>query len=79
MLRDCTVREMDGFLLQDGYLFSFRKLYIPRTSIREFLYWEVHAGDLVRHFGQNKTIEAVEYRFYWLSLKKDVAKVVGQC
>ena len=31
------------------------------------------------HFDQNKMIEAVEHRFYWSSLKKDVAKVVGQC
>jgi len=35
-LRDSSVREMDGFLLRDGYLFRFRKLCIPRTSLREF-------------------------------------------
>jgi len=39
----------------------------------------MHVGGLAGHFSQNKTIEAVEYRFYWLSLKKDVAKIVGQC
>ena len=63
-LRDDSIREMDGFLLQDGYLFRFSKLCIPRTSLRDFLYWEIHAGGLTRHFGQNKTIEAVELRFY---------------
>ena len=31
------------------------------------------------HFGQNKTIEAVEHRLYRLSLKRDVAKIVSQC
>jgi len=36
-LRDGSVREMDDFLLQDGYLFRFRKLCIPRTSIRDSL------------------------------------------
>jgi len=25
------------------------------------------------------TIKAVEPRFYWPSLKRDVAKIVGQC
>ena len=72
-------REMYGFLLQDGYLFRFRKLCIPRTSLRDFLSWELHAGGLAGHFGQNKTIEAVEHRFYWPSLKRDVSKVVSQC
>jgi len=64
VLQDGSVREMDGFLLQDGYLFRFHKLCIPRTSIRDFLSWEVHARGLVGHFGRNKTIEAVEHIFY---------------
>ena len=36
MLRGPT-REMDGFLLDGGYLFRFRKLCIHRTSLRDFL------------------------------------------
>ena len=39
----------------------------------------MHAGDLAGQYSRNKTIETVEHMFYWLSLKKDVAKVVGQC
>jgi len=72
-LQDGSVREIGEILLQDGYLFRFCKLCIPCTSIRD-LSWEVHAGGLVGHFGQNKTIEAVEHRFYWPSLRKDVAR-----
>jgi len=36
MLRDKSVREIDDFLLQDGYLFRFRKLCISRTPLRNF-------------------------------------------
>jgi len=36
-LRDGSIREMDNFLLQDGYLFRFRKLCIPRTFLRDSL------------------------------------------
>ena len=36
MLRDEPTREMDGFLLHNGYLFRFH-IYIPRTSLRDFL------------------------------------------
>ena len=34
-------REMDGFLLHNGYLFKFHKLYIPHTSLRDFSLLEI--------------------------------------
>jgi len=75
MLWDGPTREM----LHDKYLFRFRKLCILHTSLRDFLSWELHDEGLAGHFSQNKTIESVEHRFYCPSLKKDVAKIVGQC
>jgi len=38
-LKSGTTHEIDGFILQDGYLFRIHKLGIPRTSVREFLVW----------------------------------------
>ena len=35
VLRDSLTHEIDGFLLQDGYLFRSRLLCIPRTTLRE--------------------------------------------
>jgi hypothetical protein len=67
----------DGFSLEVGYLFKTNKLCIPRTSVRDFIVWETHAGGLARHFGHDKTIEEVERQFYWPSLKKDVAKIAS--
>jgi len=64
VLRDSLTYEIDGFLLQDGYLFRSRLLCILRISLREFLVWELHAGGLAGHFGRNKTFEAVEHHFY---------------
>ena len=58
-LRDGSVREMYDFLLQDRYLFRFRKLFIPRTSFRDFLSWEVHAGGLAGHFGQTRQLRSL--------------------
>ena len=78
-LKDGITREVDGYIIHDGFLFFGRKLCIPQTSLREFLVWELHAGGLAGHFGNEKTIEAVEYRFHWPSLKRDVAKFVGRC
>ena len=62
-LKDRITREVDGFILHNGYLFVGRKLCIPRASLREFLVWKLHAGGLSGHFGNEKIIKAVEYRF----------------
>ena len=67
------------YTLQDGYLFKDNKLCIPRTSLREFLVWETHAGGLAGHFGKNKTILSVEDQFFWPSLKRDVVNIVSRC
>lgn len=39
----------------------------------------MHVGGLVGYLGRNKTIEAIHVRFFWLDLKQDVAKLIGQC
>lgn len=34
---------------------------------------------ILGHFSKHKTIIIVEDRFYWLSVEKDVARVVSHC
>ena len=71
--------EFSEYVLRDGYLFKGNRLFVPKTSLRDFLIWEIHAGGLAGHFGRNKTILAVEDQFYWPSLKKNIVQVVAQC
>ena len=70
-------RSHGEYILQEGYLFKGAKLCVPRTSIRDFLIWEIHARGLAGHFRVHKTITLMEEQFFWPSLKKDVAKVVS--
>jgi hypothetical protein len=70
---------IEDYTIQDGYLFKDNKLCIPRTSMRDFLLWELHAGGLAEHFDRDKTIEEVKRQFYWLGFKRDVAKIIGHC
>ena len=72
-------RSLGEYMLQEGYLFKGAKLCIPRTSVRDFIIWELHADGLAGHFRVHKTITLVEEQFFWPSLKKDVARVVSQC
>jgi len=78
LLTDGTTREMDGYILQDGFMFLDRKLCILWTFFLEFFMWELHDGGLAGHIGNEKTIEAFEYQLYWPSLKRDVIKYVGR-
>ena len=71
--------EYVDFLIENSYLFKVTKLCIPRRSFRDLLIWEMHAGGLAGYFGRDKIIAFVEDRFYWPSLKKDVARIVAQC
>lgn len=74
-----TFPHDDHYAIHDGYLFHGCRLCIPHSSLRDFLIEELHAGGAAGHFGRDKTILMVEDRFYWPSLKRDVARVVRQC
>jgi len=69
--------ETDGFLLQDGYLFQICKLCIPRTSL-ELPCLEIACWKSCWSFWLRKDQGCGEY-ITLASLKKDVAKLIGQC
>ena len=72
-----TLNHKD-FQIHNGYLFKDNRLCIPRTSVRDFLIFEIHQGGLAGHFGRDKTITDVEHRFFWPRMKKRIAKIVSQ-
>ena len=64
---------------------STRQIFVPLSSvvypshlIKRIFCIRITRWGLAGHFRRNKTIEAVEHRFYWLSLKRDVARLVSQ-
>ncbi|KAF7812066.1 putative 1-phosphatidylinositol-3-phosphate 5-kinase FAB1D isoform X1 [Senna tora] len=52
--------DHQDFIIKDGHLFRGTRLFIPCTSIRDFLFWELHVGGLVGYFGRDKTIAIIE-------------------
>ena len=67
------------YIRESGYLFFRDRLCIPAGSTRDYLIWEIHGGGLTGHFGITKTLQAVEARYYWPQLRRDVRKLVGRC
>ena len=79
LLADGLVYERDDYFLLDGYLFKANKLCIPRTSVRDFIIWKIHAGGMLGHFGRDKTVTAVTDSFYWPTINRDVVNLIKQC
>ena len=77
-LADGLFCNQDDYFLQNGLLLYANKLCIPQTSVRDFIIWEVHACELLGHFRRDKTIAHVEEQFFWSSIKRDMANLVGQ-
>ena len=56
--------EYPEYRIDAGFLFYQDRLCVPSGSTREFLILELHGGGLAGHFGINKTIQALELRYY---------------
>ena len=66
------------YIRESGYLFFRDRLCIPAGSTRDYLIWEIHGGGLSGHFVITKTLQAVEARYYWPQLCRDVRRLVGR-
>ena len=54
------------------------QVVIPRKFREKFIEL-VHAGPLSGHFGQKKTMDAVQARAYWPSWAKDIVECLKKC
>lgn len=68
-----------GFKLQDGFLFKYNILFIPKTSLRLQLISEAHVGGLAGHFDKDKIAAQLENKFYWPGLRKETEKFIQRC
>ena len=75
---DSTTPPQD-YRADSGYLFFRDRLCVPAGSTQDFLIWELHGGGLAGHFGVTKTLQAVEARYYWPNLRRDVRRLLGRC
>nr|KYP57381.1 Retrotransposable element Tf2 [Cajanus cajan] len=72
-------KPFDGFYLLEGYLFKMGKLCMPQGSIRKILVKEIHEGGLMSHFGVDKTLSLLKFKFYWPHMRVDVQRNCSNC
>ena len=76
---DKAATEHLDYRIDAGFLFYRDGLCVPSGSTRYFLMWELHGGRLAGHFGITKTILAMEARFYWPQLRRDIRRMICRC
>ena len=74
-----ATQPIDEYHVEAGFLFFRDRLCVPYGSTRDFLIWELHGDGLAGHFGITKTLQALEGRYYWPNLRRDVRRLVGRC
>ncbi|RDX76421.1 Tf2-8, partial [Mucuna pruriens] len=70
---------VDDDFKHEGYLFKDKRLYVPKSSIRELLVKEAHEGGIIDHFGGHKTFETLSEHFYWPHMRRDVHHICERC
>ena len=76
----CVLKQpYDVFYIHDGFLKKCRKLCFPCTFLCDKVIRDLHGRGLACHLGRDKTIEAVNDRYYWLRLRRDVTTIVSRC
>jgi len=83
------VNNWSRFEIHDGLIYrrysdtprgegDYLQLLLPREDVPEVLN-QCHAGVVGGHFGEKKTMEQVQRRFYWHQWKEDVRQYCQQC
>ena len=48
-----------------NFFFKGDVLYVPNASLREAIIKEAHSSRLAGHFGRDKTLAAISFKFFW--------------
>ncbi|RDX94554.1 Tf2-6, partial [Mucuna pruriens] len=73
------IQPNGGFFRHEGFLFKDKRLFVPKSSIRELLVKETHEGGLMGHYGELKTFETLNEHFYWPHMRRYVHHIYERC
>ncbi|GJW92905.1 RNA-directed DNA polymerase [Tanacetum coccineum] len=77
--KSCCKKPVNDFLRYEGFLFKSNWLCVPQCSLREEIIQETHKRGLAGHFGRDKTLAAVQEKFFWPKMGQDVKRLVDRC
>ena len=68
-----------GRVVKDGLPFQGTKLFLPSSEVQQKAFQWCHEAMLAGHPGVRKTINLLQQRFWWPSLRKDTKEWVLKC
>jgi hypothetical protein len=73
--------KYEGYHMLDGGLLTYQnRLYIPSCDdLKRFIMDKFHKIPYTDHPGYQKMVTTTKKQFYWLGLKKDIAKYLAKC
>nr|GEZ43957.1 RNA-directed DNA polymerase [Tanacetum cinerariifolium] len=77
--KSCCKGPINDFLRYEGFLFKINRLCAPQCSLRDEIIQETHEGGLTGHFRRDKTLAAVQEKFFWPKMGQDVKRLVDRC
>jgi len=77
--QDCLKKSQGGFYVNEGYLFKEGKVCILQSSYRKLLIKEMYEGELIGHFGVDRTLSMLKEKFFWPYMRRDVQKHCYKC
>ena len=68
------------FSVQNGHLYYRNRRYVSNfTPLQLWLMQEHHENPLAGHSGRSKTLELLQWGFYWKEMRRDVDQFVRNC
>lgn len=76
----CLDGYLDGYTIADGFVHYKGRLVLPRSSmVISDLFKTIHGSVVGGHEGTQKTYQRLSREFYWIGMRRDVAKMVAEC
>lgn len=64
----------------DGLIRFKNRIYVPyNNELKKLILMEFHVEPYSDHLGYQKMLATIKKLYYWLNLKKEVAKFVVRC
>jgi hypothetical protein len=75
------LQKVEDYRLEDDEILQYRnKIYVPSShELRSMILKEMHNVPYVGHPGYQKIVSEVKSQYYWLDMKKEIAKYITKC
>ena len=72
-------KYISNYEIKNGIFYKDSLIVLPMDNLRIEMFQSMHNSPTAGHYGLFKTLELIQRKFYWLGMKRDVAKFIKSC